>query len=292
MRIDIRATKPLLRQNYLQHAIAPRPICFASTIDEEGNINLSPFSFFNLFSISPAIVIFSASTRVRDNTYKHTLENVLKIPEVVINIVDYDIVQQTSLASTEFPKGTNEFVKAGLTQEAATIVRPPMVKESKVKLECKVIEIKSLGNEGGAGQLIICEVLIMHVDDSILDSDQMIDQTKLNHVARLGGNWYSRVDSTNLFIVPKPNRDIGIGIDALPENIRTSEVLTGNDLGMLANVKELPAIDPAFEDEDLKKIVQYYGLNPEEMEREVHLLARKHLSQHMVDAAWQVLLSV
>ena len=292
MFLDFSTIKPVLRQNYLQHAIAPRPICFASTIDKEGNANLSPFSFFNMFSTNPAIVVFSPSSRVRDNTPKHTLENVLQVPEVVINIVDYDIVQQASLASTEYAKGVNEFIKAGLTPEPSRHVQPPMVKESKVKMECKVLEVKSLGNEGGAGNLVICEVLYMHIDDSILDDDGMINQQKLHHVARLGGNWYCRVDPSNLFIVPKPNRDIGIGIDALPGGIRSSRVLTGNDLGMLANVKELPSIDPAFDNEDLKKIVQYYALNPEDMEREVHLLARRMLEQHRVHDAWQVLLSV
>ncbi len=292
MFLDFSTIKPVLRQNYLQHAIAPRPICFASTIDKEGNVNLSPFSFFNMFSTNPAIVVFSPSSRVRDNTPKHTLENVLQVPEVVINIVDYDIVQQASLASTEYAKGVNEFIKAGLTPEPSRHVQPPMVKESKVKMECKVLEVKSLGNEGGAGNLVICEVLYMHIDDSILDDDGMINQQKLHHVARLGGNWYCRVDPSNLFIVPKPNRDIGIGIDALPGGIRSSRVLTGNDLGMLANVKELPSIDPAFDNEDLKKIVQYYALNPEDMEREVHLLARRMLEQHRVHDAWQVLLSV
>ncbi|MGZ5245842.1 MAG: flavin reductase family protein [Flavitalea sp.] len=291
MIIDLSAIKPVLRQNYLQHAIGPRPICFASTIDSAGNVNLSPFSFFNMFSTNPPVVVFSPSSRVRDNTNKHTLENVLEVPEVVINIVDYDMVQQTSLSSVEYPKGVNEFVKAGFTEEKATLVSPPMVKESKVKMECKVLEVKSLGTEGGAGNLVICEVIRMHIDDSILDENGMIDQKKLHLVARLGGDWYCKVDESNMFIVPKPNRNIGIGVDALPENIRNSKVLTGNDLGMLGNIEQLPEIDPAFDHEDLKKIVQYYSLNPDDMEREVHVLARRLLQEGKVSEAWQVLLS-
>ena len=175
MIIDLKGMKSADRQNYLQHAIGPRPICFASTIDKEGNINLSPFSFFNLFSTTPPIVIFSPSRRIRDNTTKHTLENVLEVPEVVINIVDYDMVQQTSLASCEYPRGVNEFIKRGFTAEPATLVKPPMVKESKVSMECKVVEVKPLGDQGGAGNLVICEVVRMHINGSILDEKKMID---------------------------------------------------------------------------------------------------------------------
>src|SRR5258705_8476873 len=205
MILDLKDLKPAERQHYLLHVVAPRPICFASTIDKEGNVNLSPFSFFNLFSYNPPIVIFSPSRRGRDNTTKHTLQNVLEVPEVVINIVDYDMVQQTSLASCEFVKGCNEFEKAGFTMEAATIIKPPMVKESKIKLECKVNEVKPLGTEGGAGNLIIAEVLVMHIDEGILNAEGKIDQTKIHHVARLGGDWYCKVDATNLFKVEKPN---------------------------------------------------------------------------------------
>ena len=278
------------RQNYLQHAIAPRPICFASTIDSKGNINLSPFSFFNLFSINPPIAVFSPSRRGRDGSTKHTYQNVLDVPEVVINIVDYEMVQQTSLASCEFPKEVNEFYKAGFTEEPATRVRPPMVKEAKVKLECKVLEVKPLGELGGAGNLIICEVMLMHIDDTILNEKGMIDQTKLHHVARLGGDWYCRVDASNLFQVEKPNVKLGVGFDALPASVRASKILSGNDLGLLANVHEMPQIDTSFEDEHLKQIVQYYSVNPEEMEKEIHLYAKKLLSEGKVMQAWQVLL--
>lgn len=288
--LNIKDLSPVDAQNYLQHAISPRPICFASTTDKEGNVNLSPFSFFNMFSSNPPILIFSPARRVRDNTTKHTLENVHEVPEVVINIVDYDMVQQTSLASCEFPKGTDEFTKAGFTAEKASFVKPPMVKESKIKLECKVNEIKSLGTEGGAGNLVICEVICIHIDESILDENKRIDQTKMQHVARLGGDWYAKVDSSNLFKVEKPNMKCGIGIDALPQSIRSSRVLTGNHLGQLANVHDMPVIDPAFENDDLKQIVLYYSLNPADMEAETHKLAAKLLDAGNLADAWQVLL--
>jgi flavin reductase (DIM6/NTAB) family NADH-FMN oxidoreductase RutF len=292
MIIDLNTLKPADRQNYLQHAVAPRPVCFASTIDKAGNINLSPFSFFNLFSSNPPIVVFSPARRVRDNTIKHSLENVLEVPEVVINIVDYDMVQQVSLSSCEYPKEINEFIKAGFTPEPATLVQPPMVKESKIKMECKVIEVKPLGSEGGAGNLVICEVLRMHINDSILNDKGMIDQTKINHIARLGGDWYCRVNEANLFKVEKPNTQLGIGVDALPEPIRKSSILSGNNLGQLANVTTLPVIDPSFYDDKLKNIFQYYSINPIEMEKELHVYAKELLNKGQVAEAWQVLLAL
>ncbi len=279
------------RQYYLQHAIAPRPICFASTIDKAGNVNLSPFSFFNLFSSNPPIVIFSPARRVRDNTTKHTLQNVYEVPEVVINIVTYDMVQQVSLASCEFAKEQNEFQKAGFTPEPATIVKPPMVKESKIKLECSVQEIKPLGVNAGAGNLVICEVLKMHIDDSLLDQNQKIDQRKINHVARLGADWYCVVNESNLFEVEKPNTKLGIGIDSLPGEIRESQVLSGNNLGQLANIHELPLIDASFDDPHLKQIIQYFSVNPAEMDSEIHRYAKKLLDEGKLYEAWQVLLS-
>lgn len=279
------------RHYYLQHVIAPRPVCFASTIDKAGNVNLSPFSFFNLFSSNPPIVIFSPSRRVRDNTTKHTLQNILEVPEVVINIVTYDMVQQASLASCEYAKGINEFTKAGFTEQKATLVKPPMVKESKIKLECTVTEVKPLGTEGGAGNLIICEVQLMHIDDSLLDENKKMDQRKIDHIARLGGDWYCRVTEENLFIVEKPNTQLGIGIDALPAAIRNSKILSGNNLGQLANVHEMPVIQPSFDDNHLKQIIQYYNLNPDEMENELHQYAKQLLQNGQVNEAWQVLLA-
>jgi len=279
-------------QHYLQCAVAPRPICFASTIDKEGSINLSPFSFFNLFSYNPPVVIFSPLRRGRNNTTKHTLENVLEVPEVVINIVTYDMVQQMSLASCEFAKGVNEFNKAGFTMEAATLVKPPMVKQSKIKLECRVNDVKPLGTQGGAGNLIIAEVLVMHIDESILSGDGKIDQTKLQLVARLGGDWYCKVDESNLFKVEKPNTQLGIGIDALPASIKNSTILSGNNLGQLANVNIIPMVDPTFDDDTLKNIIQYYSINPEEMEKELHIYAAQLLNAGKVKEAWQVLLAL
>ncbi len=279
------------RQYYLQHIIAPRPICLASTIDREGHVNLSPFSFFNLFSSNPPIVIFSPARRVRDNTTKHTLENVREVPEVVINIVTRDMVHQVSLSSCEYPKGVDEFIKAGLTPEPATIVRPPMVKESKFKLECKVNEIKPLGDGPGAGNLVICEVLRIHIADHLLDAEGRLDQRRIEHVARLGGDWYCAVNEQNLFQVEKPNTKLGIGIDALPAAIRQSRFLTGNHLGQLANVYEQPHIEASFDDAHLKQILQYYSIDPEEMERELHQYAAMLLDLGKIREAWQVLLT-
>lgn len=291
MIFDLKDLKPVEKQFYLQHLVAPRPVCFASTIDKTGNVNLSPFSFFNMVSSHPPVVLFSVARRLRNNTIKHTLENVMEVPEVVINIVTYDMVQQVSLASCEFPKESNEFIKAGFTPEPATLVKPPMVKESKAKMECKVIEIKPLGTEGGAGNLVICEVLRLHLDESILDANHKPDQRKIHHIARLGANWYCKVDESSLFEVEKPNVQLGIGFDALPATIRASRVLTGNHLGQLANVHELPVIDPAFDDTHLKQIIQYYSINPDEMEKELHTYARQLLDNGKVREAWQVLLA-
>ena len=290
MIIDLKDLKPADKQYYLQHVIGPRPICFASTIDKEGNVNLSPFSFFNLFSSNPPVVIFSPARRVRDNTTKHTLENVKEVPEVVINMVTYDMVHQASLTSCEYPKGTDEFTKAGFTKMKATLVTPPMVKESKVNLECKVLEIKSLGEEGGAGQLVICEVLRMHIHDGLFNEENKLVQSRLELVAWLGGDWYCHVSKDNLFMVSKPNVKLGIGMDALPENIRTSTIFTGNQLAQLANVHEMPVIDPSFDDEHVRNIIQYFSLNPGDMERELQLYAAKLIDQGKVEQAWQVLL--
>lgn len=292
MKIILSDLPVMQKQAWLQHAIAPRPICFASTIDAAGQVNLSPFSFFNLFSSNPPIVIFSPARRGRDNTTKHTLDNVLAVPECVINIVDYAMVQQMSLSSCEFPKGVDEFIKAGFTKEPASMVQPPMVKEAKIKLECRINEVKSLGEQGGAGQLVIAEVLCMHIDDAILNAEgTMIDQTKLALVARLGGDWYCKVDAHNLFKVVKPNTALGIGIDAIPDSIKQSRILTGNHLGQLGNVHELPLIDPAFHDDRLKNIIQYFSINPNEMEQELHQYAAELLQQDKVYEAWQILLS-
>ena len=229
--IDPREIPTPKLHGYLLGAVSPRPICFASTVDKEGLVNLSPYSFFNVFSANPPVMIFSPARRVRDNTTKHTLENVHQTREVVINIVSYNMVQQMSLSSTEYPKEVNEFVKAGFTEIASEVVKPPRVKEAPVQFECKVNEIVALGNEGGAGNLVICEVVKLHLNENILDENGRIDPLKIDTVARMGGNWYSRAKS-GLFEVEKPLTTLGIGVDALPEGIRFSKVLSGNDLGM------------------------------------------------------------
>ncbi len=239
MEIDLREVNSFTAQNYLQSAIAPRPIGLVSTIDPEGNANLSPFSFFNIFSLNPPIAIFSPSRSVRTNSRKHTHENIELIPEVVIHICDYDMVEQVSLSSCNYPKGVNEFLKAGFTQIPSTLVRPPMVKEAKIKMEAKVLEIKSLGPNGGAGNLVICEILMMHVDDSILDEKDNIDPKKFEYLARLGGSWYARINPSSLFQVDKPQH-MGIGIDQLPAEILNHKEFSKNNLAQLASVLEIP----------------------------------------------------
>ncbi|HVZ56663.1 MAG TPA: flavin reductase family protein [Chitinophagaceae bacterium] len=291
MTLDFSELTTVQKQYYLQHVIAPRPICLASTINQAGEVNLSPFSFFNLFSSQPPILIFSPSRRVRDNTTKHTLHNVREVPEVVIHVVTRELVEQVSLASCDYPAGVNEFGKAGFTQEPATLVRPPMVAESPVKLECRVLEIKSLGEQAGSGNLVICEVLRLHLRDSLLDAEGNLDPRRLHLAARLGGDWYCDVTEQNLFQVEKPNTRLGIGVDSLPDPIRHSRILSGRDLGRLANVSELPGVDPAFQDDHLRQIIQYFSVNPEEMEAELHRYAKKLLDRGLVREAWQVLLA-
>jgi flavin reductase (DIM6/NTAB) family NADH-FMN oxidoreductase RutF len=277
---------------YLLGAIAPRPICFASTMDAEGNPNLSPFSFFNVFGSNPTTLIFSPARKVRDNTIKHTLENIYETKEVVINVVDYAMVQQVSLSSCEYPKDVDEFEKSGFTKLSSEKVKAFRVKESPVQMECKVREIIETGTEGGAGNLVICEVLVMHINDEILNDKNQIDPNKIDLVARMGGDYYCRASGDAVFTVEKPNMQLGIGIDTLADSIRNSNFLTGNNLGQLANVHEMPTIDPAFNDDKLKNIVQYYSINPDEMEKELHRYAKELLDKGDVNAAWQVLLAL
>jgi flavin reductase (DIM6/NTAB) family NADH-FMN oxidoreductase RutF len=234
-------------QQYLQYAIAPRPICFASTIDLEGNVNLSPFSFFNLFSMNPPICIFSPSRRVRDNTTKHTLENIKVVPECVINIVNYNMVQQVSLSSCDYPKGTNEFIKAGFTELASELVKPPRVAEAPIQLECIVQEVITLGENAGAGNLVLALIKKIHIKEEVLDGNKYIDQTKLDLVARLGGDWYARITEANLFKVEKPNTKLGIGFDQLPTAIKESDSFTPNEKAQLANINIAPVLNPSNE---------------------------------------------
>lgn len=280
-------------QSYLNAAVAPRPICFATTVDKEGNVNLSPFSYFNVFSVNPPICVFSPSRRVSNNTTKHTLENILEVPEVVINIVNYDMVQQTSLASVEYPKGINEFVKAGFSELPSQLIRPPRVAEAPVQMECTVNEIISLGDQGGAGNLVLCEVKLIHIQDDVLDADGKIDQEKMDHVARLGGDWYCRVTEDNLFKVAKPVRTIGIGVDALAAAIRNSTVLTGNNLGQLGNVEALPAdeeVDAFSQTDEMKELLDATIGDSHTRTIHLHLKAKHLLDNGRVMDAWKVLL--
>ena len=282
--INPRDTQTPELHSYLLSAVAPRPIALASTIDEEGNPNLSPFSFFNVFSANPPILIFSPARRVRGNTVKHTYENAKAVKEVVINVVTHDMVQQTSLSSTEYDKGVNEFEKAGFSMKESERVRPFRVAESPVQFECAIRQVIELGSEGGAGNLIICEVLLMHIDESVLDADKKIDQKALDLVARAGGSYYSRAKE-GFFEIPKPLRNKGIGVSGLPESVRMSSILTGNDLGLLGNVEQLP--DPADVDKFMKDKPEIFGLDRDEK----HKFAQQLIQNNDVTGALKVLLS-
>jgi len=284
---------PAQLQNYLQYAIAPRPICFATTIDAAGNINLSPFSFFNMFSTNPPMVIFSPARRVRDNTTKHTLENILEVKECVVNIVNYAMVQQTSLASTEYAKGVNEFEKAGFTMQPSVLVKPPRVAEAPVQLECLVKDVIHLGDGPGAGNLVMAEVKLIHIKEDILDEEGKIDQQKIDLVARLGGDWYCRVTPESLFKVAKPLTTLGIGVDALPKAVRHSYVLSGNDLGKLGNVEVLPdaeAVEQLRFDPAVKDILDATIGDANNRQRELHEHAKMLLQEGNVAEALKVVL--
>ena len=284
--IDPKGISVSVLQGYLQGTVAPRPIAFVSSVDLNGSVNLSPFSFFNMFSMNPPILVFSPSRRVRDNSTKHTLQNVLDVPEVVINMVSYDMVEKASLASCDFPKGTNEFVKSGFTEVPSVKVRPPRVEESLVSFECKVNQVMPLGIQGGAGNLVICEVLLIHVKEEIFDAEGKINPNKLDAVARMGGDNYCRAFGDAIFKVPKPNEKVGIGYDQIPEHIRSSKVLTGNDLGRLGNIEKLP--DPesikAFKRSSVWPSIFSSG------EAEIHRYAQQLLKEGKIEDAWRALL--
>lgn len=287
MVIDPKTIPVTKLQGFLQGTVSPRPIAFVSSIDKEGKVNLSPFSFFNMFSMNPPILVFSPSRRVRDNTTKHTLQNILEVPEVVVNIVSYGMVQQTSLASVEFPKGENEFQKSGFTEIPSVKVKPPRVRESPASFECKVNEVISLGNDGGAGNLVICEILLAHFDDKIFDESGKVDPYKVDAVARMGGDYYCRAQGENIFTVPKPTDKISIGVDRLPEQVRNSKVLTGNDLGLLGSVLKMPD----------EMAVTEYRLTAEGQrtlqlgEERIHKLAQRYLQEGKADEALKILLA-
>jgi flavin reductase (DIM6/NTAB) family NADH-FMN oxidoreductase RutF len=280
--IDPKSLAVPVLQKYLQNSIAPRPICFASTIDKDGNPNLAPFSFFNIFSSNPPIAVFSPAFSGRTGAAKDTLLNVREVPEVVINVVNYEMVHQTSLASSPFAKGVNEFVKAGFTPLASDLIKPFRVKESPIQMECKVNDIIALGDKGGAGNLVICEILRIHISEDVLNAEQHIDTKKIDLVARMGDNWYCRANGEALFEVQKPITSIGIGIDNLPESIRNSKVLSGNNLGLLASIEAVPSIEEAkMYDGTLKPFLSI---------EERHLYAKTLLESDKVKEAWWTLL--
>lgn len=283
---------PRLHQ-LLLGAIGPRPIAFASTVDAAGNHNLSPFSFFNVFSANPPILIFSPARNGRTNTVKDTYNNVKAVPEVVINIVNYDIVQQTSLSSSPYKPDEDEFVKAGFTALESDLVKPRRVGESPVQFECKVLEVKELGTEGGAGNLVICEVVKIHIAEEVMDENGLIDQHKINLVARMGGNWYCHANEFSMFEVVKPLTTIGIGFDKLPEDIRTSIVLTGNDLGLLAGIESLPDETNVNEYKllELSEIFITLENEPDKLELALHEHAQELLAENKVLEAWLTLLA-
>ena len=279
--------------NLIKYAIAPRPICFASTVDKAGNVNLSPFSYFNIVSQNPTICVFSPLRRMRDGSTKHTVENVKEVAEVVINIVNYAMVQQQSLASTEYPKGINEFDKSGFTSVASELVTPPRVAESPIQLECKVRQVIELSDSPGAGNLVLAEVVRMHVHKTLLDDDDCIDQAALDLVARLGGDWYCRVTADNLFKVAKPLRTLGIGVDQLPQQIRLSPILTGNHLGQLGNVEMLPSeeeVECIREETEIRDILNAFIGDKATLQIHLHRKAAELLDVGNVKKAWQVLL--
>ena len=286
--IDPKEIAPAKLQGYLQSAVAPRPIAFASTMDSNGNPNLSPFSFFNVFSSNPPILIFSPARRVRDNTTKHTLINAQNTKEVVINVVNYDIVQQMSLSSTEYPDGVNEFEKAGFTMLKSDKVKPFRVAESPVQFECKINDVIALGDQGGAGNLVICEVVKIHINEAVLDATGMIDQHKIDLVARMGGNWYSR-SNVGMFEVEKPLTTLGVGVDVIPDFIKESTYFNGNDLGKLGNVEALPS-----EEEITIFVKQNFEIKAvlsADDEVKKFKLAKEYLDKNESLTAWKVLLA-
>lgn len=291
--IDPAAVSVAELHGYLLSTVAPRPIAFASTVDEQGRPNLAPFSYFNVFSANPPVLIFSPARRGRDASTKHTHENVLKVPEVVINMVDYALVQQCSLASTEYPEGVNEFEKAGLTALPSDAVKPFRVAESPVQFECKVKEVVSLGEGGGAGNLIITEVVKIHIREDLLGADGKVDPTLIDLVGRCGGNYYVRAHDTALFEVAKPLARMGIGVDAIPADIRNSKVLTGNHLGQLGNVESLPDETTVNEHKliELADLFMQHEDDAAALETALHRMAAALLDAGQVDEAWKTLLA-
>ena len=291
--IDTTKTKNPSLHHYLLGAVGPRPICFASTIDKKGNKNVAPFSFFNVFSSNPPIAVFSPARSGRTGKHKDTLNNVKEVAEVVINIVSYDIVHQMSLASSPYDFDEDEFIKSGLTAIESEVIRPFRIKESPVQMECKVIEIKELGQEGGAGNLVICEILKIHIDEKILDQNQMIDQTKIDLVARMGGNWYCRADKNSMFEIAKPITTKGIGFDNIPEDILNSKILTGNDLGQLGGIEKLPNKTDVndYKLMEMSDLFMEFEDDASKLETLLHEKAKELLKINKLEDAWKTLLT-
>jgi flavin reductase (DIM6/NTAB) family NADH-FMN oxidoreductase RutF len=291
--IDTKETKNPKLHHYLLESVGPRPICFASTIDKDGNRNLAPFSFFNVFSSNPPIAVFSPARSGRTGQQKDTYNNVKEVPEVVINIVDYSMVHQMSLASSPYKPDEDEFVKSGLTAIESEVVKPWRVKESPVQMECKVNEVIELGEGGGAGNLIVCEILKMHITESILDENQAIDQKKIDLVARMGGDWYCRADENSMFEIKKPITTRGIGVDEIPKEIVNSKFLTGNDIGQLGGIEALPDETEVNDYKLIELIDLFVSLEdaPEKLETELHLRAKELLKENKLTEAWKTLLS-
>ncbi len=279
--------------HYLLGAVGPRPIAFASTVDGDGNDNLAPFSFFNVFSANPPILIFSPARSGRTNTTKDTYNNVKVVPEVVINVVTHEMVHQMSLASSPFTPDVDEFIKTGFTPIDSETVSPKRVKESPVQFECKVVEVKELGTEGGAGNLVICEIQKIHINEDILNSEGAIDQQKIDLVARMGGNWYCRTDKNSMFEIEKPITTIGVGYDAIPNDIKNSTILTGNDLGQLGNIEEIPNETDVNEYKLIELSELFVRLEDDaiQLEKELHKKAKELLQENKVEEAWMTLLS-
>lgn len=291
--IDPKIVSTVDFHGYMLGAVAPRPIAFASTMDREGNVNLSPFSFFNVFGSNPPVLVFSPARRVRDNTTKHTLDNIYEVPEVVINIANYNMVEQMSLASTEYDRGVNEFQKSGFTEEKSTLIGPPRVKEAPVSFECRVLQVLPVGEEGGAANLVICEIILAHIDENILDENDKIDPFKLDAVARMGGDWYCRASGESLFEIPKPLRNKGIGVDQIPEHIRNSMVLTGNNLGRLGNVEKLPSPEELAEylkNPEIQELKSRFKNDKESWIFHLHQYAQEMIENGKIEEAWMALL--
>ena len=277
---------------FLVSSVAPRPIAFASTVDKDGNPNLAPFSFFNAFGANPAVMVFSPARRVRDNTTKHTLQNIIDTKEVVINVVSYSMLQQTSVASAEYPKEVNEFIKSGFTPIPSLKVKPFRVKESPVQMECKVLQVIEMGKEGGAANLIVCELLAMHVNDNILDEQGKIDPNKIDLIGRMGGNYYSRASGSALFELEQPNTKLGVGVDRIPASVRLSKILTGNNLGQLGSILQLPSEDEVEKmntSEEIAELYERFKNDNESLEDHFHILAKKLLDDGRIADAWKVL---